>query len=281
MTFPLNLHVCQNKLILCIVIFGCSIAPTFGQKFSMGVKGGVLWNKPIFGDKGDKSLYEHKIRFGYQLGGFISFPLKGKYDCVIEGGFAQRGRTFLFGNGSYQNKATYNFVEMALLLRREFKFNIGKNIPADWYFNVGPNISYWLSGKGTIGSITNDGTKYKVVFNEPADLGDFKTIYLNDINRWLFGVNVGVGMHAPITKTQRVSIEARFMWGHTYYGAKNSASYSWVSFEDNLKANEKFLSLTAAYTFDFDLQKAKAGHSTKDREINRKAGNKKKTKRKK
>jgi hypothetical protein len=278
MTVSINQRLVCNNLIICIVILSFIITPSFGQKFSMGVKGGVLGNKPAFGDKSDKSRYKHKISLGYQIGGFISFPLKGKYDCVIEGGYAQRGRNYQWG--SYENKAVYKFVDMALLLRREFKFNIGKNIPADWYFNVGPNISYWLSGKGTVGSVTNDGTNYTVVFNEPADLGEFNTMYLNNINRWLFGANVGVGMHAPITKTQRVSIEARFMWGHTYYGDRNSSSYSWVSFEDNLKANEKFLSLTAAYTFDFDLQKAKAGRSTKDKEIKRKGGNKKKTKRK-
>jgi hypothetical protein len=280
MTFPINIRLGGNKLILCVVILSAMLTPALGQKFSLGAKGGLLLSKPVFGDKEDKSRYEHKIRLGYQLGGFISFPLKGQYGCVVEGGFAQRGRTFIFGDGSYQNKATYNFIDMALLLRREFKFNLGKNIPADWYFNVGPNISYWLSGKGTIGSLTNDGTKYTLAFDQPADLGDFNTIFLNDVNRWLFGANVGVGMHAPITKTQRVSIEARFMWGHTYYGEKNSSSYSWVSFEDNLKSNEKFLSLTAAYTFDFDLQKAKAGRSTKDKDIKKKGGNKKQVKRK-
>lgn len=279
MTFPINARLCRNNLVICIVVLGSFVTPVIGQKFSMGVKGGLLFNKPAFGDKSDKSQYEHKISLGYQVGGFISFPLKGRYDCVIEGGFSQRGRTFQWGNSSFENKATYNFLEMALLLRREFKFNLGKNIPADWYFNVGPNISYWLSGKGTVGSVSNDGTNYTIAFDKPFNPADFNTIYLNDVNRWLFGANVGVGMHAPITKTQRVSLELRFMWGHTYYGAKNSASYSWVSFEDNLKANEKFLSITAAYTFDFDLQKAKAGHSTKDKEIKRKSGNKKKVRR--
>jgi hypothetical protein len=279
MTFPINSRLGRNNLIGCLVILGSFITPAFGQKFSMGVKGGLLGNKPALGDKSDRDYYKHKIKLGYQVGGFISFPLKGKYDCVVEGGYAQRGRIFQWGNGSFENNATYKFIDMALLLRREFKFNLGKNVPADWYFNVGPNISYWLSGKGTVGSTTNDGTKYTVAFDKPADLGDFNTIFLNDVNRWLFGANVGVGMHAPITKTQRVSIEARFMWGHTYYGERNSSSYSWVSFEDNLKANEKFLSITAAYTFDFDLQKAKAGRSTKDNEIKKKSGNKKKVKR--
>lgn len=279
MTFSIYPRLGHNNLLALIVVFGSFITPAFSQKFSMGVKGGLLWNKPAFGDKEDKSFYDHKVTLGYQMGGFISFPLKGKYDCVIEGGYAQRGRTFIFGNGSFENKAKYKFLDMALLLRREFKFNLGKNIPADWYFNVGPNISYWLSGKGTIGSSTNDGFSYTIAFDEPFDLGDFNTVYLNDVNRWLFGINVGVGMHAPITKTQRVSIEGRFMWGHTYYGQKNSSSYSWVSFEDNLKANEKFFSITAAYTFDFDLQRAKAGRSTKDSEIKRKGGNKKKVRR--
>jgi hypothetical protein len=83
-------------------------------------------------------------------------------------------------------------------------------------------------------------------------------------------------MTAPIKKTQRVLVEFRFTWGHTFYGSRASAYYNWVQFTDNnMRANEKVLSLTAAYIFDFDLREGKKGHSTKDRENNRKPKRKK------
>src|SRR6267154_1557351 len=81
-------------------------------------------------------------------------------------------------------------------------------------------------------------------------------------------LDIGVGIDANITKTQRLHTELRFTYGHTYLGAKNSSSHIEIlGFEDNLQANLKTLSLTVSYMFDFDLKKSKMGKSTKDREI--------------
>ena len=162
---------------------------------------------------------------------------------------------------------------MALLLRKSFKFNLGKNIPATCFVNVGPHISYWLSGKGTYGEELADGVPYKIAFVDTFDLAeaDRNTMYMVDANRWLFGADIGAGMTAPITSTQRVLVEFRFTWGHTYYGGRTAQNYNDINFTDtNMRANERVLSITAAYMFDFDSREAKKGRSTKDRETKRK-----------
>jgi hypothetical protein len=56
------------------------------------------------------------------------------------------------------------------------------------------------------------------------------------------------------------------MSGHTFYGAKSSATNRTLGFTDNLRSNEKFISLTVAYTVDFDLREGKKGRSTRDKE---------------
>lgn len=247
-----------------------------GQEFSLGLKAGPLASWSVLGDKEDRKEFDNKITYGFYGAAIITFPLSNNYSCVIEGGYSQKGRSVRFNDGFGKNVATYNYTDAALLLRRSFKVNLGKNIPSELIVNIGPHINYWLGGKGRIGSADNDGSPYKVVFNQEADLGQFDKMYLNDINRWLFGIDLGVGLMAPITKTQNVLVELRFTSGHTFYGARNSASYSWVSFEDNLRANEKVVSITGAYTFGFNLQEAKKGKSTKDKEVNRKPVNKNK-----
>src|SRR5688572_11469791 len=127
-------------LILAMLFSVTTLSGAFAQKFSLGVKGGplVVWTE--YGDKEDGNGTENKPKFGFYGAGFINFPLKNNYDCVIEGGFSQKGRKVEF-EGKI-NYATYYFVDAALLLRKSFKFYLGKNVPSTWFFNVGPHISY-------------------------------------------------------------------------------------------------------------------------------------------
>ena len=258
-------------LIITVWLTVCSTSTALAQKFSLGVKGGplVLWSP--YGDKYDGQNVLNKPKFGYYGAGVINFPLKNNYTCVVEVGFSQKGRKVEFEGK--KNNGTFYFLDAALLLRKSFNFYLGKNIPSTWFVNVGPHVSYWLGGKGTIGVLGAEGSPYTLAFVDSLNANDFAfdKMYLVDANRWIFGADIGVGMTAPIRSTQRVLVELRFTWGHTFYGSATTANYNWIDFTDNnLRANERVISLTAAYMFDFDLQKAKKGKSTKDKETKRK-----------
>lgn len=265
MGLALRKHVIVKMLFVSLVYMLASTGWIYAQKFSLGVKAGALALKSIYGDKSEDDALDDKVKPGFYGAGFISFPLKNHYSCVIETGYSQKGRKVLFDNGASKNYATYSFLDAALLLRKSFKLNLGKNVPADWFVNVGPHVSYWLGGKGTVGASDNDGTAYKIEFSDTFNLGNYNTLYMIDANRWLFGMDIGIGMTAPIKKTQRVLAELRFTWGHTYYGGALTANYDWPLFNDrNLKANEKVLCFSVAYVWDFDKREAKKGKSTKD-----------------
>lgn len=255
---------CIWLLLMCFSFSG------FSQKLSLGVKSGplVLWT--AYGDKDDRAEFDSQVKAGFNVSGIIGFPLKKQYACVIEGGYSQRGRKVYFNEGFSQNNATYRFTDFSLLLQRAYSFNLAQHVVADWYFSIGPHISYWLNGDGVVGSVDNEGQPYTVVFDkEYTGLIDNK-MYLNDVNRWLFGINIGAGIQAPLGGARKLNVEVRFISGHTYFGEQNSASYSWQNFEDNLRANEKILTLTAAYVVNVDLKDRKQGRSTKDKEVKRK-----------
>ena len=114
----------------------------YAQEFALGVKAGALTSWSVYGDKDDKKFFDSKATFGFHGAGIITFPLKKKYSCVIEGGYSQKGRSILFNEGSSKNKATYYFTDAALLLRRSFKINVVKNIPTELFVNIGPHINY-------------------------------------------------------------------------------------------------------------------------------------------
>jgi hypothetical protein len=291
--YPTMMHftstkIIGNGLILLGIILLLFIHTAHAQEFALGLKAGPLMSWSMYGDKDDRLDFDSRPTPGYYAAGIIAFPLKNNYSCILEGGYSQRGRNVLFNEGSGRNKATYSFTDAVLLLRKGYNVRLGKDVPSSVYFNIGPHINYWLNGKGRISSIAtiiedgdirkieNEGAAFTVVFDQEPDLAQFDKMFLNNVNRWMFGLDLGVGLQAPITKTQHLQVELRFTSGHTFYGQRNSATYNWVEFQDNLRANEKVLSLTAAYTFGFNLQESKKGKSTKDKEVNRKPVKKKK-----
>ena len=48
----------------------------------------------------------------------------------------------------FRNQVTYKYLEMPILYTAEFKGTVGSGREYKWYFGAGPNISYWLGGKG-------------------------------------------------------------------------------------------------------------------------------------
>jgi hypothetical protein len=240
----------------------------FAQKFTIGAKAGPLASIANFGDKDDKSQFTHKPVFGYSGAGIVIFPLKNNYNLQTEFGFSQQGRKITFNEDTWTNKATYYFFDGSMALRRSFRMNFGPNIPAEWFIDVGPRINYWLGGKGTIDA--GGRYDYTIVFGpmpgEPVS-PDFNRMYIVDENRWLFGIDVGIGFKAPLKNKSSLLTELRFTSGHTYFGTPYSASNRTLGFTDDLRANQKTLSLTVAYLLDVDIQKRRTGKSTKDKEV--------------
>jgi hypothetical protein len=245
--------------------------PALAQKFYLGAKAGPLISWQAFGDKYDKKAFD-KVPpvLGYYGGGIIGFPLSKDYSFQTEAGFSQKGRKLVYlqggpGGAPVEHKATYYFIDLSMMLRREFPLRLGKDIPSKWFLNIGPNINYWLAGKGVI----QDRYKYKIVFDEPND-GNYNNMYLNDVNRWLFGVDFGAGFHAPLRGNRRLMTEFRFTSGHTFYGKRDSHDIEILNFQDNLRSNQKVFSITVAYIVDMDIRQLRTGKSTKDKETHRK-----------
>jgi hypothetical protein len=265
----------RSIFILTIAIFSTLPLELFGQerkqapepqRFSIGIKVGPSVTFASYPDETQRDQFSSRPKFGYGAMAFVIFPLsKTRYSFLTEAGYAIRGRKFKIEKGGLINNATYQFAEMSMGLRRSFDLKIKKNLPSKWFVNVGPNVQYWVSGKGKF--VT---TKYDIVFDVPPN-GDIFTNFLTKPNRWLFGADIGIGADAPINRRQTVRLELRVTLGQTYLGKKGSASnYGSLSWEDSLKTNLKTISFTGAYTLDYDMRARKMGKSTKDRVVKRK-----------
>jgi hypothetical protein len=48
------------------------------------------------------------------------------------------------------NRARYDFIEMPVIYAVDFRGRLGGGKEYKYYFGIGPNVSYWLGGKGKL-----------------------------------------------------------------------------------------------------------------------------------
>ncbi|MTI24110.1 outer membrane beta-barrel protein, partial [Fulvivirga kasyanovii] len=189
---------------------------------------------------------------------FIEFPLENNFSWSTEAYYSKKGRKVSYYDGAITNNANYTFYEISVLLRKGYDMSVSENLRGEIFFNIGPNINYWHSGKGTIDA--NVDLDYEVRFQEPD--GDVFINSITDANRWLFGLEAGVGTEIRIYDTQFFEVEVRYTYGQTYLGDKDSSSIPILAFEDSLRSNYRVLSIILRYGVDIDLKNARKGKST-------------------
>lgn len=236
------------------------------QNFSIGIKAGGSINWASFGDKDQKDTFKTKPVFGYSGGFQIGFPLKNNYEFLAEGGFSKEGRKLTYdGGGTFTNLTRYTFLEGTMLLRKNFKVNFAKNVPGTWFLAAGPEVAYWMSSKGYF-YFAEKTSPYEIVYNEPAD-GALDKMYLNNINRWLWGIVMSAGVKAPLRRNQKIAAELRFISGHTYLGKRRSSQFADINFLDTQLTNLKSFNIVVTYFFDFNRQESRMGKSTLKKQI--------------
>lgn len=277
MTFNINHKYIQILTLLVFCLSGAQLA--YSQKFAVGIKAGATLSKSSFGDKDDNDKFTNLWVPGYFGAGLVNFQLNKNFSFQTEAGYSKRGRKIEFNEGTWHNDATYHFLDASMALRKSYPLKWSSNVRGTWFFNIGPKVSYWLNGKGVVTTggtyvdpadgltkISTGGSyDYSVKFEkEPEEPGapDFNTMYLSDVNRWLFGLDIGIGVDAPTLALQRFIVELRFTSGHTFYGGKNSAFNRTLGFTDNLRANEKIFSLSIDYAINRVYREGQKGKST-------------------
>jgi len=266
MTLYQSRKFCSGKRYVLAIAF-IIILPVFGiaQRFKIGVKAGLSLNYVGFGEEEDKQRFSRGLARGYTGGLLVGFPLgkSKRYELITEGAFSRKGKVLKFNDNTWTNTQSFNMIDATMLLRRTFHFHIREDLPAEWFFNIGPEVSHWLSGKGAFKA---DGPEYdyKMVFNGERD-GSLDRMYVAQENRWLFGLALGVGFTAPLRNNQKLTTELRFISGHTFLSRQktfNPNDYPVVSFEETLRTNLKVFNITLAYTYDFSVQESRKGKST-------------------
>ncbi|MBL7856433.1 MAG: PorT family protein [Cyclobacteriaceae bacterium] len=239
------------------------VGPTLGPQIS--------WTS--FDDKDFRDSYTVKPVVGFHAGVNLSFRVRKRFFLHSALLYSLKGKIITSDTDpTFQNKVNYSFIELPLLYTYEMKGKVGaSNREFKWYLGAGPNISYWLGGRGTLqGSQLNEAhlekVNYKVVFNKDNDYVQEDQMNVEEANRFQLGLNLSAGIVFEPARNQKVMLTLRYEQGHTFLG-KNGGGYFPVTNEytDTMRARNNGFRLSLAYLFDLRTEERKKGKSTIDR----------------
>jgi hypothetical protein len=252
----------KKGLFVITSIFCLCIGEIYGQVFKAGPKGGIQYSNTIFADKEFASNYTSSLVPGFNIGGAMEYPIYKIYSFQMEVNYSQKGRRLDYFQGPFiKNFSTFHFIEVPMMLRINMDRGIGK-----YYFNIGPNIGYWLGGSGKLMArrpidLGFGEQKYSMRFGE--ETGSYDQLIISEANRVQLGLDAGVGMMLPIDKKKQLMLELRYSMGHTYFAGKESGSHGTRDLNENFEAFSRVISLNAAYMYNIDLwKKTRKGKST-------------------
>ena len=248
-------------------------AQTLSAQVLIGPTVGVNYSWVSFGDKDNKAIYKVNPVPGYSAGFNLSFRVRKRFFLHSSIIYSTKGKNIEGKNDpDLRNKMTYNYLELPILYTVEFKTKLKGNKEFKWYFGAGPNVSYWLGGKGTFFNselgekIPVQEKKYKIAFNKTKDqIGDDE-MGVEQPNRVQLGLNLSAGLVFQPIQDQQFMLTVRYELGHSYLSrTKDGTLTETVLYKDDLQVRNQGFRVSLAYLIDLRTDQRKKGKSTYDR----------------
>ncbi|HBH23931.1 MAG TPA: hypothetical protein DDY13_10975 [Cytophagales bacterium] len=219
------------------------------------VTGNMGWS--VFEDENYRSFTTSLPKTGYSVGLMFLAENKNKYGFQVELNYSKKGRSVDGdGNDFTKNRASYTYLDMPILVR--FAFN-GPGYK--WYLSGGPELSYWLGGKGTYTKFYPNNPDdlqfvdhgYKIAFEPyPEDRTQENPgkMYVGEANRFQLGFNFAIGFIIQANDVNFIGLEGRYSIGHTYLGEFNGGILPRTGITENFESTNQALSISLIYYFD-------------------------------
>lgn len=247
--------------------FICS--PAFPQLL-VGPEVGVNYSWTSFRDDDLRERFGMKPVPGFHAGGHLAFRVRNRFFLHTSLLYATKGRV-LTGkfDSALKNASTYSYIDMPINYTVDFRGKI-KGKEFKYFVGIGPNVSYWLGGKGKIYNSeleenNQDQFSYKIKFGSSGDEDQpSNRLSVENSNRLQLGLNFIAGMVFEPLPKQRFMATMRYELGHSHL-AKSDGKFSGMYFEEPLKSRNKGFRISIAYLIDLKTEERKKGKSTIDK----------------
>lgn len=236
-----------------LIVFFLSIFlvhPSISQHILLGPKVGIQASKAFFDDKPYHDSYKSRIAYTYHMGAVSNIKVSDLFSLHTEILYNQTAKKVKGKEYNLLNIERYRLITVPLLLRTTFRQGYNQ-----YYFNIGPNLSYWVGGSGSIRTdeLDDHGLErlpYQLKFGD--GVGEFDVYYIENTNRFLLGLDIGVGTMLPVMD-KYLMLDLRYTWGHTNMGKSDANYMNFLYYESNLAHANHVLSFSVAYLFEFDF----------------------------
>jgi hypothetical protein len=250
--------------ILVWVIAICALPrQTYAQVIHLGVKTGAQLSWVRSDDKNFREIAKIHPVPGYNAGVVAAFKVKERFYLHTEYLYSTKGKKVKGRiDEMLEDRIKYNYIDVPILYNIHFRGSLGGMRKFQWYAGAGPLFSYWLGGKGKINSDefaenNFEPFEYHIRFGERGeDIGETNIIYMKEVKRLQLGFNFGGGIMLEPSEKNKIMVDLRFEFGHTWIGTPTSADYVLpVTYDDNLKARNMGLRFSLMYLIQTNLDK--------------------------
>lgn len=238
------------RILIGFLLFFFLSYPGTSQHVLLGPKVGIQASKAFFDDEVYGDSYNSLITPTYHVGIVANFKVTDLFSLQTEVLYNQTTKKVKGKEFYLLNTERYQLITVPLLLRTTFKSGFNQ-----YYFNVGPNLSYWIGGSGKIRTdeLYDHGLQelsYKLKFGNSASTLD--VYYVEKPNHFLLGLDIGAGVMLPV-RDKYLMLDLRYTWGHTNLQNAGINYMGFLNYESNLAHANHVLSFSVAYLFEFDF----------------------------
>lgn len=232
------------------------------------IGGGASWMS--FQESDSRQNYSQAIVPTFHFGLGLSFQVRKNFYMHTAALYSRKGEDLGSNTDpTLKHQEIYHFIDVPIVFAREFKLNLGHNKIVKWYLGMGPNIGYWLDGKGSLlnNQLLEDGfstVDYTIAFRS-TDNPDPNTVYVPDANRFQLGLNLATGWVFEPVGLEKIYFNIRYEIGHTYVSTNGYESFSNFGvneYHGDMKARNMGLKISVAYLIDLKTAERKKGKSS-------------------
>lgn len=222
-----------------------------------------------FDDKDSKAMYSRQPVYGFHAGMGLSFRVHKRFFLHTAFLYSTKGK-YLEGKKDelLRFKANYRYIDVPMVYTVEFLHKVGKTKQYKFFFGIGPNVSYWLGGKGYLENtqlteVLVDHIDYKIVFDHEENDYKDNEMNVNGANRLQLGLNLQTGFVFEPLGYQKIMVTLRYEAGHSFLSPEQKGTFRLTNeYYDDLRTRIQGFRVSFSYLVDLRNEDSKKGKST-------------------
>ena len=209
-----------------------------------------------------------KPSWGFHAGLGLSFRVRKRFFLTSSFLYSTKGKVVDgIADNLLRHDVVYKFIDIPIIYSVDFKANIGDNNQFKYFFGIGPNISYWLGGKGTLYNTDFHEnqvpeTEFEIVFGKDENEIGENEMGVKDPNRIQLGLNLAGGLVLEPVPFQKFMFVLRYEFGHSYFSTEGDGHFLNTTYQDDLRSRSQGFRISLFYMADIRTEERKKGKST-------------------